>query len=228
LFSFLSNTIQGREQLTFIFTGTFALLDMMRNREDISKICMPIRISYLDEKSAQQLVVEPILSNVTEKGKLQLDERVVEKIIYVTNSHPFLIQYLCISLINRINQNGSSSINIYDINEVIREIISQRIHDMPFIVFWNEFANYPEAKLLSIIAGHSSDNDPNVDLNTIIAAFKDNNEEIKPEMIIQFGAVLEDADLLSKSVSGSTWEYAIKIPLYRMWLKINKPIKLVI
>jgi len=59
---------------------------------------MPIRISYLDEKSAQQLVVEPILSNVTEKGKLQLDERVVEKIIYVTNSHPFLIQYLCISL----------------------------------------------------------------------------------------------------------------------------------
>lgn len=223
LSGFLSNTIQDRPQLTFVFTGTFSLLEMMRKRDDLYKICKPVLISYLKENAARQLASEPIVAGISNKTLMSFDDKVIEKIIRITNCHPFLIQYLCMTLTDRLNQNKTYSINSYDINEVIMDVVGSRIHDMPCTVFWNEFAGLPQQKMLSIIAENTTDKKPFVDMDTILAVFKRNKQLISQESIFHTCSVLEDADLILRSTIGNISAYSIKIPLYQMWLKLNKP-----
>src|SRR5947208_12605049 len=83
VFAFISNIIQKNTQLTFIFTGTYTLLEMMRKHAfDLAKICTPYMVGFLDDDSAHQLVVAPAMrgQNNTAKGWLEYDPRVVDRI----------------------------------------------------------------------------------------------------------------------------------------------------
>jgi len=98
MFGFLSNTIQGTHQLTFIFTGTYMLLEMMRTyMYDLAKICKPLMITFLDDASARQLIMEPVQRDSSDLsvGWLEYDPRVVDLIVTYTHCHPYLIQYIC-------------------------------------------------------------------------------------------------------------------------------------
>ena len=64
VFSFISNTIQHNRQLTFVFAGTYVLLEMNRKiLFDLTKICVPLLVSFLDEPSARDLIIKPVQYN---------------------------------------------------------------------------------------------------------------------------------------------------------------------
>jgi hypothetical protein len=226
MFGFLSNIIQSTSQLTLIFTGTYILLEMMREHAfDLAKICSPHMVGFLDETSARQLVMEPVMrdENNPEKGWLKYDPRVVNRIVTVTNCHPYLIQYLCMQLVNRMNRLKHNTVNLNDIDSIVDEVISRPMHEVPMLTLWNEF-DVPQHKVLSTIAAKSSVVQSWVEVDEIADTFREMGDSTPREDILTICFSLADAELLEKSTSGEADSYGITIPLYQMWLKQNKPL----
>jgi hypothetical protein len=224
MFSFLSNVTQSTNQLTFIFTGTYVLLEMMREHAfDLAKICAPYMVGFLDEPSARRLVEEPVRRDKEnpDRGWLEYDPRVVERIVSVTNCHPYLIQYLCKQLVDRMNRLKYNVVNLNDISSVIYEIISIPAHAVPMLILWDEF-DTPQHRVLSVIAARSDSSHSWVSTKEIAGTFNELGDSTPLEDILALCSSLADAELLEKSASGDT-SYRITVPLYQMWLKQNKP-----
>jgi hypothetical protein len=229
LFAFLSNTIQSMHQLTFIFTGTYLLLGMMSTyMYDLAKICFPLMINFLDDTSARQLVTEPVKSNESDpnNGWLEYDSRVVDRIVTYTNRHPYLIQYLCMQVVNRMNILKYPHVNLVDIDSIIHDIIFVSANETVMLNLWNDFGA-SQQKVLSAIAAQTNPNHDGVEVSNIAAIFKELGEPISLENIDAICASLADAELLEKVTSASyqSQSYKITIPLYHYWLKQNKPLR---
>ena len=229
LFAFLSNTIQSIPQLTFIFTGTYQLLEMMSTyMYDLAKICFPLMINFLDDTSARQLVTEPVKGNENEpnNGWLEYDSRVVDRIVTYTNRHPYLIQCLCMQVVNRMNILKYPRVNLVDIDTIIHDIIFVSANETVMLNLWNDLG-VPQQKVLSAIAAQTNSSKDGVEVSSIAAIFKELGEPISLEHIDVHCASLADAELLEKvaSTSYQSQSYRITIPLYHYWLKQNKPLR---
>jgi hypothetical protein len=227
LFGFLSNTIQGTNQLTFIFTGTYILLEIMRDHTfDLAKICTPYMVGFLDENSARQLVTEPVKRDPKSEGKgwLEYDPRVVDRIITLTNKHSFLIQYICMQLVQRMNIIKHNDVNLHDIESIIEEIILKPMHATPMLILWNEF-DPTQRKVLAVIASKSTPVREWVEVNEIYEEFRNAGDSTGVDEIILLCNSLTDADLLKESTINDTYSFKITIPLYQLWLKQNKPLR---
>lgn len=227
VFSFLSNFIQKSNQLTFIFTGTYVLLEMMREHAfDLAKICTPRLVSFLDEESARLLVTEPTSKDENirfAKGWLEYDPRVVDQIVDISGRHPYLIQNICMMLVDRMNEMKLNHVNLRDLDTVINNIITQPSYEMILLALWKEFDDL-QHKLLSVIATSSSDADGWVDINEINKVYEDHGDQSTKDDIVKMCLSLADAALLEKSNFGEGDLYRITIPLYQIWLKQTKPI----
>lgn len=224
VFGFLSNVIQSTSQLTFIFTGTYVLMEMMREHAfDLAKICEPRMVSFLDEASARRLIEEPVGRDKKnpDRGWLEYDPRVIDRIITVTNCHPYLIQHLCMQLVNRMNKRKHNYVNLNDINSIIDNTISRPAYAMPILTLWNEF-DAPQHKVLSAVAANSGSGQSQVEVTEIVNTFRGRGDSMQVEDILTTCLSLVDAELLEKYTSEGTDSYKISIPLYQMWLKQNK------
>jgi len=243
VFSFLSNTIQNATQLTFFFTGTYSLMEMMRDQAfDLAKICTPRLISFLDDDSAQRLVTEPVeYKKDNNRGYLEYHPRAVNRIVTVTNKHPYLIQYLCMLLIERMNETVKQSrVNLSDVNKVITDVISKPAYEMPMLTLWNEFG-LSQHKVLSAIASLAMPNSElqeqasfqqisivqdGISIQEIVEYLEGNRIKMSFEEAISVCKSLTDAEMLERAaVSGDVETYRIAIPLYEAWLKRNKSIQ---
>jgi tetratricopeptide (TPR) repeat protein len=68
-----------------------------------------IKLDVLLNKEARELIERPI------QGVLKLEDGVVDKIISLTGSRPYLIQKLCIALVNRAYEEGRRTITLQDL-----------------------------------------------------------------------------------------------------------------
>jgi hypothetical protein len=227
VFSFLSNTIQSTNQLAFVFTGTYVLNEMMREHAfDLAKICVPKLISFLDDNAARRLVTEPVArdKNHPERGYLAFQANVVDRIVHVTNRHPYLIQYLCKLLVDRMNSEiKHPQVNLNDINTVIAEVVSRPSHDTTFLSFWNDF-DKSQRKVLAVVAAGTKRNlyQPWININDIAEVFQDFQDPIDFEELLRLCSSLEDAEMLERSPGDDS--YRISIPLYQAWLSQNSSI----
>lgn len=227
MFGFLSNTMQSTNQLVFVFTGTYVLNGMMREHAfDLAKICMPKLISFLDDNSARRLVTEPLAQdkNRPERGYLQFHGDVVDRIVQVTNRHPYLIQYICKLLVERINSEiKHPRVNLNDIDTIIHDVITKPSHDPAFLSFWNDF-DATQRKILAIVAEGRKRNpsQPWVTINDISDVFRSLRSPISLEDVLRLCTSLEDAEMLERSPGDEA--YRISIPLYQNWLSQNRSV----
>jgi AAA domain len=231
MFGFLSNMIQSTHQLTFIFTGTYVLLDMMRTyMSDLAKICIPYMISFLDDTSARQLITVPLQRDPDNlaKGWLEYDSRVVDRIVTYTNRHPYLIQCVCHLLVERMNELKDQRVNLNDLDAIVQNITTVPANENMMLNLWGEFSK-PQQKVLSVIASLSNTNLSWVESSEIMLSFKEAGEMISVEDIEKICNNLTEAELLEKNSSAVEQNdaYRITIPLYHMWLKYYKPIRAV-
>jgi hypothetical protein len=232
LFKVLSNIIQSTRQLTFIFTGTYVLLEMMRTyMSDLAKICIPYMISFLDETSARQLITVPVQRDQDNlaKGWLEYESRVVDRIVTYTNRHPYLIQCVCHLLVERMNELKDQRVNLNDLDAIVHDIIVIPANENMMLNLWGEL-NKPQQKVLSVIAALSNTSQSWVESGEIMHAFKEAGEAISQEDIEKICNNLTEAELLEKNSSAEDQNeaYRITIPLYQMWLKHSKPIRSVV
>jgi hypothetical protein len=226
VFSFLSNVIQETPSLTFIFAGTYVLLEMNRQPTfDLAKICSPQLVSFLDEPSARRLVEEPVRQNPDDAkaGWLEYGRGVVDRIVSVTNSHPYFIQYLCMQLVERMNAIKHNTANLYDIETIITDFIYKPAHHVVILQLWNEF-QLVQHELLSTIAYLATTGESWVSITEVEQLFHTYGEPLSLKELRSVCASLTDAELLERSspAGDNVESYRISIPLFMLWLRQNK------
>lgn len=139
-------SLSQRENVHFIFSGTTTLVKRVLHPDSpLFNFCQTIKIDLLDEKSATDLIIVP-MENIgvkfedikSENGKeikFENKKAIVESILSIAARHPNLIQYLCDSLIKRINNKQERTITERDIKNVIN---SDEFYEYGEALIWGQ------------------------------------------------------------------------------------------
>jgi hypothetical protein len=100
LLEHLRNAMQHRPRFVLIFAGCHTLEDMCREYwSPFFGAAQSIKVSYLDEESARQLITNP-----WDGFELNYERDAIERIIALTGCQPLLLQAVCSAVIEHINE----------------------------------------------------------------------------------------------------------------------------
>ncbi len=120
IFSNIRHLMQHEEKLSFLFCGTHKLEEMSAYYWSIFfNTALYLRLSRLKDQDAVRLIREPV------KGQLDYDDLAVEQILKMTGGQPYLVQLLCRTLVNNLNDTKKrNDAMIDDVDEAVEEIIT--------------------------------------------------------------------------------------------------------
>jgi len=132
VFGFLRHLIQHYPNLSVIFCGTHRLEELAGDYWNVLfNISLYRHIAFLAQDEALRLMQEP----VAEYG-MRYDDLALDKMWRVTAGHPYFLQLLCHSLVNRHNKTERNYITIADVNVALDEILASG--EAHFIYLWAE------------------------------------------------------------------------------------------
>ncbi len=130
IFSFLRHLIQHVENLSVIFCGTHRLEELASDYWSVLfNISLYRHIGFLSREEAMRLIQEP----VAEYG-MRCDDLALDKIWRVTAGHPYFLQLICHSLVNRHNRQRRSYVTVADVNASVEEILTTG--EPHFVYLW--------------------------------------------------------------------------------------------
>jgi type I restriction enzyme M protein len=213
LFSYLRYLMQHAEGVSFIFSGTHRLEEMGTDYWSVLfNSALYQHVGFLDAESAQKLIKDPVSPN------LVYDDIAVDKILRVTAGHPYFLQLVCYTLVNRANQRRSSYITISDVNSAIDDML--RLGEVHFAYIWQR-STFPERALLAACS-----------------KLMDFESQFRPEDLVQqlgqYGIGLKPAEvtealnrLVQRDIMRETGDegaplFEIRIGLVGLWVAQNK------
>ncbi|MBM3237888.1 PEGA domain-containing protein [Candidatus Poribacteria bacterium] len=100
----------------FIFSGQRVLNRQTHDSHSpLFNFCINIPLSYLDEKSAERLITEPM---ATIDVEIENQQQVVREILDISSCHPFIIQYICNRMVSLISNEQTRRITIENLHQV--------------------------------------------------------------------------------------------------------------
>ncbi len=130
IFGFLRHIIQHYEDLSVIFCGTHRLEELASDYWSVLfNISLYHHISLLERNEALRLVQEPVAA-----FGMRYDDLALDKIWRVTAGHPYFLQLLCHSLVNRHNKTQRPYATVVDVNAALEEILASG--EAHFVYLW--------------------------------------------------------------------------------------------
>jgi GAF domain-containing protein len=140
IFGFLRHLVQHADNLSVIFCGTHRLEELTADYWNVLfNISLYRHIGFLEQPEAVRLIQEP----VAEYG-MRYDDLALDKMWQVTAGHPYFLQLLCHSLVNRHNRTERSYLTVVDVNAALEEILASG--EAHFMYLWTEAG--PEERLV--------------------------------------------------------------------------------
>ena len=94
----------------------------------------------MSENDAKDLIQKPVA------GKVKYEEAAVDQLFYMTNGHPFFLQALCQSLIQKMNARKETNfVSRQDVDETINEFTDQHESFLKWI--WDQSSSAEQAIL---------------------------------------------------------------------------------
>jgi GAF domain-containing protein len=132
VFSFLRHLMQHTDNLSVIFCGTHRLEELAADYwSALFNISLYRQVGFLERPEALRLIQEPVAIY-----GMRYDDLALEKIWRVTSGHPYFLQLLCHSLVNRYNKTQRSYVTIGDVNAALEEILATG--EAHFVYLWTE------------------------------------------------------------------------------------------
>jgi hypothetical protein len=178
----------------------------------------PERLTYLDVKSAKELIDEPVWDKVNNRSRYTRDS--IDKIISLTACSPFYIQIICNELVRFMNEKKKPVLTPRDVEDVVislckgqnsmtefdfENLLSAGDKQLDNIKPDEAFAILMEIAKLTKTLNYARREDI-----TVYSAIKD--DEIIKDLMER--AVLEEESLVSN-------RYKIKVQLFKDWLNFN-------
>ncbi len=140
IFGFLRHLIQHTPELSVIFCGTHRLEELASDYWNVLfNISLYRHIALLDKPEAMHLIQDPVSDY-----NMRYDDLALDKIWQVTAGHPYFLQLLCHSLVNRHNKTERNYVTVADVNAALDEIMASG--EAHFVYLWA--AATPEERLV--------------------------------------------------------------------------------
>jgi GAF domain-containing protein len=145
VFGFLRHLIQHTENLSVIFCGTHRLEELAADYWNVLfNISLYRHVGFLEQPEAARLMQEPVAPY-----GMRYDDLALDKIWRVTAGHPYFLQLLCHSMVNRHNKTLRSYVTVADVNAALDEILASG--EAHFVYLWTE-ANAAEKLTLTVLS----------------------------------------------------------------------------
>jgi len=145
VFGFLRHLIQHEPRLSVIFCGTHRMEELTTDYWSVLfNISLYKHVGFLEYDEAMRLVQDPVATYGMRHDDLALD-----KMWRVTAGHPYFLQLLCHSVVNRHNRAGRGYVTVSDVNAALDEILTSG--EAHFIYLWNE-SSQAERQVLTALS----------------------------------------------------------------------------
>ena len=213
LFPYLRHLMQHVDGLGFIFAGTRQLEEMSTDYWSVLfNIALYRQVGFLDTESAVWLITEPVAPNII------YDDLALDKILRVTAGHPYFIQLVCYTLVNRANREQTGYVTINDVNAALDEML--RLGEAHFAYLWHR-SSHTERALLTAVA-HLMDGDlpfRPADLQQYLAEY---GVHLTPAQVTTALNKLVEREIMQEVSGEATTLYELRIGLVGLWVAQNK------
>jgi uncharacterized protein len=142
--NFFRSMIQKQNQWILLFSGSHHPHEIKPYWSDCLINTRTIRLTYLQESEARQLILEPI-----ENFPQVYEPAAVDEIIRLTRCQPLYVQQLCSDLIDKINQEQRSLVTFADVEAILPTAIE---HGSRYLdEFWGNLEAVEQDLLLRLI-----------------------------------------------------------------------------
>ena len=213
LFTYLRHLMQHGRRLSFVFVGTRRLEEMTSSYWSVLfNIALYKQIGFLNEDAAIRLITEPVAPNII------YDDLALDKILRVTAGHPYFLQLVCYTLVNRANKEKSGYVTISDVNAAIDEML--RLGEVHFAYMW-QLSSHTERAILTAVAHYIDPDAPfhPIDLMQYLERF---GIRLKPAEITAGLEALVEREILQEVNAEGGSLYTFKIGLVGLWTAQNK------
>jgi hypothetical protein len=210
---FLRNLMQHAPQLSFVFGGTYSLIELASEYQSVMfNIAQIVKLDFLSEEDTHRLITEPVAD------KLTIGEGVPEFIYRLTHGHPFFTQLLCHSLVELQRRNQKRLVSLSDVDTASRDLVKTGQSHFAYI----HDQRSPVSRVL--LAGVAAWSGPGrsilaAEIVSRYAAFR---------LRTTAGAVtkaleeLVDRGILVSDTSGGENTYQFRLELVRMWVESHR------
>jgi len=208
IFTYLRGVTQTGRGFALLFAGLHTLEQMTREYwNPFFQSVQTVRIGYLSELDARQLITDPI-----DRFPLAYDEEAIDRIVAVTNSHPYLMQSVCHNLVNRLNDplHRDNRAKVEDVEAVLEKTLETSGYYFDDYV-WG-WSNADERVALSLLAEAGE-----------WAGFTLVEKHLGRDTALDATRSLVARSILDERTERGELVFRFQIPLSRMWAQRMKP-----
>ena len=135
-FSSLIKSRELKNKLVFIFAVRPFMAEYDERKSlQILKLTRPITLYSMEEASAKKLIQEPL------SGEVDYGPDAVDYLYKLTDGHPYLIQFILKTIVDRTRREDRRTITVSDIKDVEHEMISEGpAYDAQFAVIDSDYS----------------------------------------------------------------------------------------
>jgi uncharacterized protein len=116
LLDWFRSTVQNRSRIALLFSGVRTFGEIGVNWAGYFVNAKTLKVSFLQPTEARHLIMHPTPNFPSQEI---FGEGVVEEIIHVTGCHPFLVQAVCLELIEHLNAENLQRAEIHDVTTAV-------------------------------------------------------------------------------------------------------------
>ncbi len=197
LFNWFRSVIQNRPYLAFLFSGAKMVGDMGRSWAGYFVNVERIKVSFLCETDAYNLIVHPIPHI--------FNEEVAREIMHATHCHPFLIQAVCKHIIEILNERSRDQATLEDASVSIEEVFAS--WGGYFWDLWDRCDLDQCISLLALLALKNAEADQIVQ-----------RSGLSKQRVLLTLEKLQMRDLVTREEG----TYRFTVPIFAQWVKQNR------
>ena len=214
LFDFLRGMIQHLTRFNFLFAGAYEVRSLQKDYGSILFNLAKVRkVSYLSQVEAEKLVTEPLAVYVS------YHPLVVKQICSVTACHPYFIQYICASLVERARRERRNYIELADLNWAIRDAVRDTTGNIGSIY---GHLNENEKPALAALANLTDDVRVYAPFGDLVALLERRHLAMPRDQLMEALESLGERDLTNETRIGQQLCYSFRMELVRLWLRQNE------
>ncbi len=206
---YLAGILESEKLVSFIFTGSSRLEDRKVSIWHILFGKSLFRnVSFLTRPDTLRLITEPV------EGQITYDAEVLNTIYRITSGQPFYTQVVCQNIVDYVNQQRKTHIQLEDLEVIVNEILDNPLPQM--IYFWNSLSD--DRKLvLSLLAEILETQDSYITAEEIIKESK--RRKFGLELTLKAINTTLETLYHNKHVSKGQHGYNFQMDLFRRWIK---------
>ena len=213
LFTFLRHMMQHNEGMGFVFAGTHRLEEMGSDYWSVLfNIALYKHIGYLSEDAAKRLIRDPVSPHII------YDDLAINKIMRVTSGHPYFLQLVCYSLVNRANNQRKAYVTISDVNAALDGML--RLGEVHFAYLWQR-STFTERALLAA-AARRVESDATFHPGDLVHYLSQYGIYLDPAEVTAGLHRLVEREIMSEVSNGATSYFELRIGLVGLWVAQNK------